>query len=209
MTPPEKNPEDRPVAALLVPDVVALLDEAPADLAVETEEMHPADLADVAELLPRERLQEFLSALGPARAADVLEYLDEELRTEFLEAITPRQAAELVSEMTPDDRADTLEEISEEHAEDILSEIPTEARKETEKLLAYDPDTAGGIMTTEFVSVSADLSVEDALTSVRSLARTGRKEAMYAIYVTDTQGRVTGVLSLRELLAAPPGAKIG
>ena len=124
MSPPQRNPEDRPVAALLAPDIVALLAGAPADLATETEEMHPADLADVAELLDRDQLQKFLAALGPARAADVLEYLDEELRTEFLESVTPRQAAELVSQMTPDDRADTLEEIDEEHADDILSEIP-------------------------------------------------------------------------------------
>ena len=208
MNPPQRNPEDRPVAALLAPDIAALLEESPADIAAETEEVHPADLADVAELLDRDQLQALLTALGPARAADVLEYLDEELRTEFLEAITPRQAAELVSQMTPDDRADTLEEISDEHVEEILSEIPTEARQETEKLLSYDPDTAGGLMTTEFVSVSADMTVEAALENVRAVARSGRREAMHAIYTTDAQGRVVGVMSLRELLAAPSGAKI-
>ncbi|HTI65462.1 MAG TPA: magnesium transporter [Gemmatimonadaceae bacterium] len=208
MAPPQHNPEDRPVAALLAPDIVALLDESPADIAVETEEIHPADLADVAEVLERDQLHAFLNALGPARAADVLEYLDEELRTEFLEAITPRQAAQLVTEMTPDDRADTLEEIDEEHAEDILSEFPSEARRETEKLLAYEPDTAGGLMTTEFVSVSADMTVEAALENVRAVARSGKKEAMHAIYTTDSTGRVVGVMSLRELLAAPSGAKI-
>ena len=209
MTPSQRNPEDRPVATLLAPDIIALLDESPADIPVETEEVHPADLAGVAELLEPGQLQAFLTALGPARAADVLEYLDEELRTEFLESVTPRQAAELVSEMTPDDRADTLEEIDEDRVEEILSEIPTEARRETEQLLSYEADTAGGLMTTEFVSVSADMTVEAALENVRAVARSGKKEAMYAIYTTDTQGRVAGVMSLRELLAAPPGAKIG
>src|SRR6478672_9696985 len=208
MTPPQRNPEDRPVGALLAPDILALLEESPADIPVETEEMHPADLADVAELLDRDKLQAFLSALGPERAADVLEYLDEELRTEFLEAITPRQAAELVTQMTPDERADALEEIDEEHAGEILSEIPAIERQETEKLLAYEPDTAGGLMTTEVVSVSADMTVETALEHVRAVARSGRKEAMHAIYTTDEQGRVVGVMSLRELLAAPAGAKI-
>src|SRR5678815_1286713 len=208
MTPPQRNPEDRPVGALLAPDILALLEESPADIPVETEEIHPADLADVAELLERDQLQQFLTALGPARAADVLEYLDEELRTEFLEAITPRQAAELVTQMTPDDRADTLEEIDEEHVEEILSEIPAEARHETEKLLSYEPDTAGGLMTTDFVSVAGSMSVESALENVRAVARSGRKEAMHAIYTTDEQGRVAGVMSLRELLAAPAGAKI-
>ena len=208
MTPSQRNPEDRPIATLLAPDIVTLLQESPADIPVETEEIHPADLAQVAELLEREQLTSFLSALGPARAADVLEYLDEDLRTEFLESVTPRQAAELVSEMTPDDRADTLEEIDEDRVEEILSEIPTDARLETEKLLAYEPDTAGGLMTTEFVSVSADMTVEAALDNVRAVARSGKKEAMHNIYTTDTQGRVAGVMSLRELLAAPPGAKI-
>lgn len=210
MTPAQRDPtpEDRPVAALLAPDIVALLEESPADIRAETEEMHPADLADVAELLEREQLRAFLSALGPDRAADVLEYLDEDLRTEFLEAITPREAAELVTAMTPDDRADTLEEINEEHAEEILSEIPAEARQETERLLAYDPDTAGGLMTTEFVSVSSDMTVEAALENVRAVARSGKKEVMHTIYTTDAQGRVVGVMSLRELLAAPSGAKI-
>ncbi len=208
MSPPQRNPEDRAVAALLAPDILDMLEESPADIAVETEEIHPADLAEVAELLEREQLQKFLAALGPARAADVLEYLDEELRTEFLEALTPRQAAELVSEMTPDDRADTLEEIDEEHVEDILAEIPTEARRETVQLLAYDPDTAGGLMTTELVSVSADMTVEAAMENVRAVARSGKKEVMNTIYTIDGSGRVAGVLSLRELLAAPSGAKI-
>ena len=209
MTPPQHTPEDRPVAALLAPDILALLDDAPTAVAAETEELHAADLADVAELLPREKVPALLAALPPQRAADVLEYLDEELRAEVLEAMSARQAAALVSEMTPDDRADTLEEIEEERAEEILAAIPAEARRETEKLLAYEPDTAGGLMTTEFVSVPASMTVEAALASVRSIARSGRREAMYQIYVTDEAGRLSGVMSLRELLAAPEGGRVG
>jgi len=209
MTPPDYTPEDRPVAALLAPDILALLDDAPTAVAADTEELHAADLADVAELLPRDKVPALLAALPPQRAADVLEYLDEDLRTEVLEAMSARQAAALVSEMTPDDRADTLEEIEEERAEEILAAISVEARRETEKLLAYEPDTAGGLMTTEFVSVPASMTVEAALVSVRNIARSGRREAMYQIYVTDENGRLNGVLSLRELLAAPEGAKVG
>jgi magnesium transporter len=110
--------------------------------------------------------------------------------------------------MTPDDRADTLDDIDEEHAEDILSEIPAAEREETEKLLSYEQDSAGGLMTTEIVTVAENMTVEAALEIVRAVARSGRKEAMNAIYTTDVQGRVAGVMSLRELLAAPPGAKI-
>ncbi|HET9004380.1 MAG TPA: magnesium transporter [Gemmatimonadaceae bacterium] len=207
MTPPQRK-EERPVAALLAPDILAMLEDSPADVAAETEEMHPADLADVAEAIPREMVPRLLMALPQDRAADVLEYMNEELRTEVLEEMTAKQAASLVSAMTPDDRADVLEELEEDHADDILAEIPAEARRETEQLLAYDPESAGGIMTTEFVSVAATMTVEEALFAVRALARAGRKEAMHAIYVTDEQGRLQGVMSIRELLAAPEGARV-
>src|SRR5688500_351975 len=207
MTPPQRK-EERPVAALIAPDILALLEESPSDVAAETEEMHAADLADVAEAMPIEQVRVLLRVLPPARAADVLEYLDEELRIELLEEMSTSQAAQLVSEMTPDDRADVLEELEEERADEILSEIPIEARKETERLLAYAPDSAGGLMTTEFVSVPETLSVDDALAAVRRIARAGRREAMHAIYATDEQGVLRGVMSLRELLAAPDGTPV-
>src|SRR6266550_5135469 len=111
---PLRDDEVRGVAALLVPDILILLDEDPGSIAAETEEVHPADLADVAEALPRERVIELLRALSPERAADILEYLDEDLRSDVLDAMTTSQAAELVTQMTPDDRADVLEEMEEE-----------------------------------------------------------------------------------------------
>jgi magnesium transporter len=202
------DPQEKPLATLLAPDILDLLEENPSAVAAETEELHPADLADVAELIPREQVAAFLAALAPARAADVLEYLNEELRNDLLEELPTSQAAALVSQMTPDDRADALEELDQQTADDIVSELPAEARAETEKLLQYEPNTAGGLMTTEFVSVAQEMLVDDAFTSVRALARSGRKEATYAIYATDKDGRIAGVLSLRELLAAPHGATI-
>jgi len=123
--------------------------------------------------------------------------LNEDLRTEVLETMSARQAAELVTEMTPDDRADALEDLEAESAEEILSEIPTAERVETERLLAYEPDTAGGLMTTEFrLRVSEDTPVDEALAAVRRIARSERREAMNAIYTTDSAGRVQGVMSL-------------
>ena len=188
MTPPHRNEDDRPIAALLAPDLLALLDEAPASVAAETEEMHPADLADVTAAMPRERVIAFLDALPAERAAEVLSYLDEELRIEVLEAMSAPQAAALVVEMTPDDRADVLEQLEEEVADDILDEMPPEERQETEQLQAYDPYTAGGLMTTEFVSTPEDTTAEAALAAVRAVARSGRREAMHVIYVTDADG---------------------
>ena len=110
MTPPQHD-EERPLAALLVPDILDLLDEAPESVRAETEEMHPADLADVAKAMPRERVPQLLTALPLDRAADVLEYMDEELRAEVLEAMSPEQAGLVIAQMTPDDRADVLDEL--------------------------------------------------------------------------------------------------
>jgi magnesium transporter len=208
MTPAQHNPEERPLGALLAPDIIALLDESPALIAAETEEMHPADLADVAEAMPFEQVPVFLAALPKDRAAQVLEYLDEELRAEVLEAMTAQQAAALVTEMNPDERADLLEELDEDKAEEIVEEMSAETRLETQQLRRYDPDSAGGLMTTEFVSVEANTTVEEALRRVRVIARSEKREAMHAVYTTDEGGRLAGVLSLRELLAAPEGASL-
>ena len=205
---PIDTDEARPLGVLMAPDILDLLEDNPEAIPAETEELHARDVADIAQALPRDLVAPFLSALPVERAADVLEYIDEELRAEILETMNVRQAAELVTEMTPDDRADTLESLEQESADEILQEIPAAERAETEKLLGYEPDSAGGLMTTEFVSVSQDTPVEEALGAVRRIARSERVEAMNTIYTTDTRGRLQGVLSLRELLAAPEGAKV-
>ena len=75
MTPSQRNPESRPVGALLAPDILALLEESPELIGADTEELHPADLADVAEAMPFEKIPLFLAALPTDRAASVLEYL--------------------------------------------------------------------------------------------------------------------------------------
>ncbi len=202
------RPHDRELAALLAPDIVALLEDSPADLVAETSELHPKDLADVAELIPRDKIVSFLLALGPARAAEIVEYIDDELKIELLEEMPTEQAAELIAEMNPDERADVLEELEEETADEILQDLSVEDREETERLMKYEPDSAGGLMTTEFVSVDENLSIENALILVRTAARSDRKEAMHAIYVINSGGTLVGVLSLRELMAAPEGASI-
>ena len=205
---PEYEDEQRTLAALIAPDIIALLGDDPTAIPAETEEMHAADLADVVETLPSDKVAAFLTALSTERAADVLEYLNEDLRAEVLEAMSAGQAAALVTEMTPDDRADVLEDLEEESAGEILAAIPDAERAETEKLLAYEPDTAGGLMTTEYVSVSAEMGVDEALAAVRRIARSERREAMNAVYTTDADGHLMGVMSLRELLAAPEGSRV-
>lgn len=199
---------ERSLAALVAPDILDLLDTDPRSIAAETEELHPADLADVAELIDRALVPQLLAALPANRAAAVLEYLSEELRVELLETMPATQAAALIVEMDPDERADALEEMDEDVADNILEAIPERERAETERLLQYEADTAGGLMTTEFVSVPESQTVDEALATIRAIAREGRREAMQTIYVVDAQGTLTGVMSLRELLAAPDGTRV-
>ncbi len=205
---PDQRKKEQSVAALVAPDILDLLESEPSSIAAETEELHPADLADVAELLPSELVPRLLTALPAARAAAVLEYLDEDLRSAILGAMDPEDAAVLLAGMTPDERVDVLDEMDEDVADEILEAIPERERAETERLLQYEPDTAGGLMTTEFVSVPESQTVEDALAAVRGMARAGRREAMGTVYAVDARGALTGVLSLRELLAAPEGARV-
>lgn len=200
--------EERSVGALLAPDILEVLKVSPAAVQTETEELHPADLADVVELIPRKRISALIAALPAERAAAVLEYVNEKLRNELLEELTTAQAATVVAQMTPDDRADVLEDLPEERAGEILEAIPAEMRRETQELLAYDPETAGGLMTTQIVSVLGTDTAEAAFAQVRAIARSGRREAMNIVYVTNAARRLIGVLSLRELLAAPDGAPI-
>lgn len=206
---PDQREKEKSVAALVAPDILDLLETEPSSIAAETEELHPADLADVAELLPRALVPLFLTSLPHARAANVLEYLDEDLRSSIFEGMDAGQAAALLTGMTPDERADALDEMDEDAADEILEAIPAKERAETERLLQYEADTAGGLMTTEFVSLPESQSVEEALATIRAMARAGRREAMGTVYIVDGRGALSGVLSLRELLAAPEGAKMG
>lgn len=208
MTPNNPRKEEQSLAALLAPDILDLLESEPGSVAAETEDIHPADLADVAEALPRSQIPVFLATLPAPRAAAVLEYFAEELRTQLLEEMSPEQAASLVAAMTPDDRADTLEDIDEERAEEIVDALPESTRRDTQALLAYPPDSAGGLMTTDVVSVPYTYTVEETLRRVREIARSGRREAMNTVYMLNVDDTLAGVMSLRELLAAPEGARM-
>ena len=175
------------VASLLAPDILDLLESEPGAIAAETEEVHPADLADVVEKIPRSQLPAFFAALPSDRAASVLEYVTEELRVELLEEMSPEQAAKLIAQMTPDDRVDTLDEIDEEHAEDIVEALPEADRRVTEQLLEYATDSLA-------TSVAAPLGRSPLVvsTTVDARRRTdGQRYALVNARLGATRGRLT------------------
>lgn len=189
-------------SGLLLPEIRELLRTNPAELNEITEELHPADLADMVTRLEDDEVPPFFSALPVDRAADVAEYLDETLRARLVTALDPDRAARIVGAMTPDDRADVLAELDPEPAAAILARIALPQRREAQLLLQYDENTAGGLMTTQFVTLPQATRSDHALALVKTAALD--KETIYSIYVTDRNGRLVGVVSLRELLAADP-----
>ncbi|MFL5756600.1 MAG: magnesium transporter, partial [Chloroflexota bacterium] len=169
-------------------------------------ELHPADLADIIDqLAPRDRAG-ILAALDDEAAADAIEEMEPETQVEVLEFLEPARAADILEEMSPDDAADLVADLSDETRDEILALMERDEADEVRELLAYPEDTAGGIMTTEFVAVPASLTTAQTIERLRELEPDA--ETIYYVYVVDTDGRLVGVLSLRDLIVAPPDARI-
>lgn len=170
-------------------------------------ELHPADIADILTDLDSHERATVFRALDAETAADALaEVEDPRIQTQLLETVTPDEAADILEEMQPDEAADLLNELPQEQSTVLLHKMEAEEADDVRELLTYAPDTAGGMMTTELVAVSSDLSVEDTFARLRALAL--EVEAIYYVFVIDPEGRLVGVLSLRQLILAQPGLPV-
>ena len=135
-----------------------------------------------------------------------MEEMEPDTQVEVLEDLEPARAADILEEMSPDDAADLVADLSESARDEILALMEREEAAEVEQLLGYPEDTAGGIMTTEFVSIPAHLDAAATIDRLRELEPDA--ETIYYVYVTDDDGRLVGVLSLRDLIVAPPHTPI-
>jgi magnesium transporter len=165
------------------------------------------DSAELLDGLENTELAVAVSLLGDERTADILEQLDAADAARLLVRLSRTDAADVLEEMAPDDAADVVEELSEDQAEAILVEMEAEDADEVRTLLAYPPESAAGIMTREVVTVSPDLTAAQTLAAIRRVAE--EAETIYYVYVTDPDERLLGVLSLRDLVLAPPTTPIG
>jgi CBS domain-containing protein len=170
-------------------------------------ELHPADLASIiADLAPRDRAG-IVATLGDEALADVVEELEPEDQVDLLEGLSPERAADILEEMSPDDAADLVADLDQDTRDSILRYMEREEAEEVQELLGYPEDSAGGLMTTEFVALDERLTASEAIDRLRELEPDA--ETIYYVYVTDEDGRLVGVLSLRDLIVARPDARIG
>src|SRR2546422_613918 len=169
-------------------------------------ELHPADLATIIDqLAPRDRAG-VLASLDDEAVADAMEEMEPDTQVEVLEDLEPARAADILEEMSPDDAADLVADLSESARDEILALMERDEAAEVQELLGYPEDTAGGVMTTEFVSVPATLTAAETIDRLRELEPDA--ETIYYVYVTDDDGRLVGVPSLRDLIVAPPETPI-
>ena len=168
----------------------------------ELNSFHSADLADILQQLkPDERLKCF-PLIDEEKAADVIEYLPPQLQVEILGDIDTELASRLISKLPHDDAADVLGDMEEDESQAYLEQLPKKFSSEVRELLTYNEDTAGGIMTPLVLTVYDNMSVKEALETIRIKAEKENMELYYA-YVVDKNNHLVGVVSLRNLITAP------
>lgn len=191
-----------------------LASEAPVRLKVSYDrlsELNPVDLARIVDALSYRESAEIVAALDDETAADLLEEVSDERLTDLLEGMDKERAADILEEMSPGAAADALEDLDEEVAEEIIASMEPEEAAEVQELLAYDEDSAGRIMRTDFVRVRATATVGDALALLRALPEV--PDPLLALYVVtrdttpaaandDHAVILRGIVRLRSLVIA-------
>ena len=168
--------------------------------------MHPADLADIAEELSAPERAAFLASLDEEVAADTMEEMEQQELLAAVNELSDERAADLIDEMEPDAGADLLADLPAERTQTLLNLMEPQEAEDLRRLLSYPEDSAGGLMTTEYVTVPEGVTVEEALARVREQALD--VGTIYYVYVVDAERRLVGVFSLRDLILAAPTDRV-
>jgi CBS domain-containing protein/sporulation protein YlmC with PRC-barrel domain len=164
-------------------------------------ELHPSDLAQILTEIPPEQGTEILSSVDDELAGEALHEVSAEVREKILKEMDKEDISDILEEMPPDEAADLLGDLPEETSQELLSLMETEDAAEVKDLLSYEDDTAGGLMTSEFLDCLPDTTVDETLSNMRLLVPD--VEFIYYIYVVDEEDHLLGVVSLRRILISP------
>ena len=171
------------------------------------EPSQPVDIAEAIGSLPQILQALAFRLLKKNEAIEVYEYLDPIVQQTLLDRLRSGEVLEIVEKMSPDDRVQLFDELPAKVVRKFLSALSPGERKVTAELLGYQPETAGRLMTTEFIDLKEMQTAEEALSLVRK--RAPFTETIYSLYVTDKERHLTGILSLRDLVTADPQMQIG
>lgn len=168
----------------------------------KVEMLHPADIADIVSELSPEHRTEILQALDEEIAADTIEELDPKYQASAISGLDSKKASEILEEMEPDEAADVIADLPKKKAQELLSLMEADEALEIKQLLKFPEDSAGGIMTTDYVVVREDFSAQECMVVIREQGRDIGTIAY--IYVVDKEGVLIGVFSLKDLIMAGP-----
>lgn len=170
--------------------------------------LHPVEIAQLAESLSPIHRTGIVESLDNEAAADMLEEMSTENQARILEDMDENRAADILEKMAPDEAADVLGELSEEKAQELFDLMEEEEKADVAELMSYDDDTAGGLMTTEFIVFPRQLTVGEAIARLRSMAETPNMIYTFYIVQEENSWRLCGVISLRSLILADPLFKL-
>jgi len=170
-------------------------------------QLHPVDIADIIEGLDRWERSGFISTLDNQTAAEALGEVDLDTQVEIIEQMDSERASDILEEMPPDEAADLLSELSERKSTELLNLMEPEDAQDVRELMSYPEDTAGALMTTEYIAFPASLSAEETINQLREQAPAA--ETIFYLYVVDELEALKGVVSLRDLIVAQPKTTLG
>ena len=168
--------------------------------------LHPADIANIVEDLPAAEREAVFATIDEEVAAETLEELDPKIQVRVVESLDSHRAANIVEEMDPDAAADLLGDLTEDRSGQILRQMAPDERHDVTQLLEFSEHTAAGHMTTEFLSLAPDASVDDAIETLKRFD--GSPEAVSTLYVTGADGSLVGAVSLLRIATASPATAV-
>ncbi len=165
--------------------------------------LHPADIAEIISSVSREEGTSLFTDLDLKTAAETLSELEPDVQASIITEMEPEMASDIIEEMPPDEAADILGDLPTEKMKALLESLDQEDAEDIQELLEHEEDTAGGLMTNEFIAYEPEIKVSEAIERFKRDA--AEIETIYYIYIIDPDEKLIGVLSLRELILADPG----